>query len=64
MPCDNKMGKMFWEVVCDEYGIGGSGEDCGDNNAQLDRISVFYDEVARTCPARRSSTLSPALSVL
>jgi len=28
--------------MCDEHGIGGDGEYCGDNNAQLDRINVFY----------------------
>jgi tubulin beta len=28
-------------VVCDEHGIGGDGENCGGNDAQLDRISVF-----------------------
>jgi hypothetical protein len=31
-------------VVCDEYGIGGSGEYCGDNDAQLERINVLYHE--------------------
>jgi hypothetical protein len=35
------MGTKFWEVVCDELGIGGSGEYCGGNDAHLDRISVF-----------------------
>jgi len=29
------MGTKFREVVCDEHGIGGSGEYCGDNDAQL-----------------------------
>ena len=28
----------------DERGIGGSGEYCGDNDAHLGRINVFYDE--------------------
>jgi tubulin beta len=36
------MGTRFWEVVCDEHGIGGSCEYCGDNDAHLGRISVFY----------------------
>jgi tubulin beta len=36
------MGTKFWEVVCDEHGIGSSGEFCGDNHAHLDRINVFY----------------------
>jgi tubulin beta len=31
-------------VLCDEHGIGGSGEYCGDNDAQLDSINVFYHE--------------------
>jgi hypothetical protein len=31
------------EVVCDEHGIGGGGEYCG-NDAQFDRIGVFYHE--------------------
>ena len=31
-------------MVCDEHGIGGSSEYCGDNDAQLDRINVFYHE--------------------
>jgi tubulin beta len=42
--CGNQMGTKFWEVVCDEHGIGGSGEYCGDNDAHLDRINVFYHE--------------------
>jgi tubulin beta len=33
-------------VLCDEHGIGGDGEYCGDNDAQLDRISVFYHEAS------------------
>jgi tubulin beta len=32
----------FGEVVCDEHGLGGDGEYCGDNDAQLGRIDVFY----------------------
>jgi tubulin beta len=32
------MGTKFWEVVCDEHGIGGDGEYCGGNDAQLARI--------------------------
>ena len=35
------MGTEFQEVLCDEYGIGGDGKYCGDNDAQLDRINVF-----------------------
>jgi tubulin beta len=32
------------DVQCDEHSIGGDGEYCGDNDAQLGRINVFYHE--------------------
>jgi len=42
------------------HGIGGDGEYCGDNDARLDRINVFYHEASggNTYHARCSS--SPA----
>jgi hypothetical protein len=48
-------------VVCDEHGIGGSGEYFGDNDAHLDRINVFHLEAfgGKYVPARFSSTSSP-----
>jgi hypothetical protein len=36
------MGTKYWEAVCDEHGIGGSGKYCGNNDAYLGRINVFY----------------------
>jgi tubulin beta len=33
-------------VVCGEHGIGSDGEYCGDNDAQLGRINVFYHEAS------------------
>ena len=36
------MGAEFLGVLCDENGISGDGEYCGDNDAQLGRIDVFY----------------------
>jgi tubulin beta len=33
-------------VLCDEHGNGSDGEYCGDNDAQLDRINVFYHEAS------------------
>ena len=38
------MGTEFQEVLCDEHGIGGDGEYCGDNDVQLERINAFYYE--------------------
>jgi hypothetical protein len=35
------MDTKFWEVVCDEHGIGGSGEYRGDNDAHFGRIDVL-----------------------
>jgi tubulin beta len=40
------MGTKCQEVLCDEHGIGGDGEYCGDNDAQLDRINVLYGEAS------------------
>ena len=34
------------EVVCDEHNIGGDGEYCGDNDAQLGLINVLYNETS------------------
>jgi hypothetical protein len=33
-------------VVCDEHGIGGDGEYCGGNDAQLFRFNVLYHEAS------------------
>jgi tubulin beta len=33
-------------VLCDEHGVGGSGEYCGDNDAHLGRINVLYHETS------------------
>jgi tubulin beta len=38
------MGTKYLEVVCDEHGIGGSGEDFGNNDAHLDGINILYNE--------------------
>jgi hypothetical protein len=39
------MSAKIWEVVCDEHGIGSSGEYCGDNDAHVNRTNVLYHEV-------------------
>ena len=44
------MGTKFWEVVCDESGIGGSGEYFGENDAYLGRINVLcHVATVETC---------------
>jgi hypothetical protein len=56
--CVNQMDTKFWEVVCNESGIGGGSEYCGDNDAELDRISVFYHVIGAATPSRRSASSS------
>jgi hypothetical protein len=45
MLCGNHMGTKFWKVVFNEHGIGGSGESCGDIDAHLGRIKLYYHGV-------------------
>jgi tubulin beta len=44
--CGNQMGTKFWELVCAVHGIGGDGEYCGDNDAQLSHVNMFYHEAS------------------
>jgi hypothetical protein len=39
--CSNQIGKKCWGVVCDENGIDGGGEYCGNHDAQLGSINLF-----------------------
>jgi hypothetical protein len=41
----SQMGTEFSKVLCDEHGIGGSCEYCGEFDAHLGRINVLYHEV-------------------
>jgi tubulin beta len=41
------------------HGIGGDGEYCGDNDAQLDRIDVFYHEASGEKYVRRTVLFRP-----
>ncbi|KAJ6482095.1 Tubulin/FtsZ, GTPase domain-containing protein [Mycena vitilis] len=43
--CGNQIGAKFWEVLSDEHGIGADGVYSGNNDLQLERISVYYNEV-------------------
>jgi hypothetical protein len=60
------MGTKFSAVLCHEHGIGGSGEYCGGNDANLDRINVLFMRpwTASTSPAQCCSTSSQARSAL
>ena len=56
---------QFWEVISDEHGIDGDGKYVGDNQLQLERIDVYYNEAAGaylrsfySLPLRISSRIS------
>jgi tubulin beta len=65
--CGYQMGTNFWEVVCDEHGIGGSGEYCDENDAHLGPINLFNYEalsgkyVPRAVPLRPRAWRETAL---
>jgi len=42
--CGNQIGSKFWEVICDEHAIDGTGAYKGDSDLQLDRINVYFNE--------------------
>ncbi|KAJ5078263.1 tubulin beta chain [Anaeramoeba ignava] len=42
--CGNQIGAKFWEVISNEHGIDPTGVYNGDNQLQLDRINVYYNE--------------------
>ncbi|CED83103.1 alpha-beta tubulin [Phaffia rhodozyma] len=44
--CGNQIGAKFWEVLCDEHGIGADGTYEGDTDLQLERINVYYNEAS------------------
>jgi tubulin beta len=58
------MGTKSWEVVCDEQGIGGGGEHCGNNDAQLGRINVFYHEASGDKYVLRAVLMNLELGVI
>ncbi|XP_064646884.1 tubulin beta chain-like [Lineus longissimus] len=42
--CGNQIGAKFLEVISDEHGIDPTGKYVGDNDQQLERINVYYNE--------------------
>jgi len=42
--CGNQIGAKFWEVICGEHGIDVGGEYIGEEDNQLERIQVYYNE--------------------
>ncbi|XP_067618333.1 tubulin beta-1 chain-like isoform X2 [Eurosta solidaginis] len=44
--CGNQIGSKFWEIISDEHGIDPNGMYHGENNLQLERIDVYYNEAS------------------
>jgi len=44
--CGNQIGAKFWEVICKEHGINDVGEYDGEQDNQLERINVYYNEAS------------------
>ncbi|KAF3779426.1 Tubulin beta-5 chain [Nymphaea thermarum] len=44
--CGNQIGSKFWEVVCEEHGIGPTGQYVGSSDLQLERVNVYYNEAS------------------
>jgi len=42
--CGNQIGAKFWEVICKEHGIDTKGEYVGEEDNQLERINVYFNE--------------------
>jgi len=45
--CGNQIGSKFWEVVQEEHGIADDGKYIGNNDMQLERINVYYNEASQ-----------------
>ncbi|XP_022635507.1 tubulin beta-8 chain-like [Vigna radiata var. radiata] len=44
--CGNQIGAKFWEVVCAEHEIDSTGRYQGNNELQLERVNVCYNEAS------------------
>jgi len=44
--CGNQIGSKFWEVISEEHAIAADGSYHGTSDLQIERINVYYNEVA------------------
>ncbi|VAI22690.1 unnamed protein product [Triticum turgidum subsp. durum] len=61
--CGNQIGAKFWEVICDEHGIDGTGRYAGDSDLQLERINVYYNEASGGRFVPRAGLMSQRLDL-
>ncbi|XP_015515021.1 tubulin beta-1 chain-like [Neodiprion pinetum] len=52
--CGNQIGARFWHMISNEHGIDQTGKYVGNARDQLDRISVYYNEAAKSTYVPRS----------
>jgi tubulin beta len=45
--CGNQIGAKFWQVISEEHGIDGSGNYKGNDDQQLERINVYFNEAGK-----------------
>ncbi|GJN91504.1 hypothetical protein Rhopal_004527-T1 [Rhodotorula paludigena] len=46
--CGNQIGTKFWETITEEHGIDGQGAYKGDNDLQLERLNVYFNEAGNS----------------
>ncbi|KAK9380626.1 beta-tubulin [Kockiozyma suomiensis] len=44
--CGNQIGAAFWQTICGEHGVDGSGAYHGTSDLQLERMNVYFNEGA------------------
>jgi len=42
--CGNQIGAKFWQTISEEHGVDGAGNYKGNDDMQLERINVYYNE--------------------
>jgi tubulin beta len=45
--CGNQIGAKFWQVISEEHGIDGNGNYKGNDEQQLERINVYFNEAGK-----------------
>ncbi|KAJ1909350.1 structural constituent of cytoskeleton [Tieghemiomyces parasiticus] len=52
--CGNQIGTMFWETISKEHGLNADGQYAGDNDIQLSRLDVYFNEASNNKYVPRS----------
>jgi hypothetical protein len=54
-PQGNQIGAAFWQTISGEHGLDGSGVYNGTSDLQLERMNVYFNEVAACVPLHEQS---------